>query len=64
MCVYAYFTHAYVNCSINAHIYANMIYLAIIMSYIWLQVLYIYYSYPHNHSAKTGIIILILTRES
>ena len=41
-----------------------MIYLAIIMSYIWLQALYIYYSYPHNNSAKTGIIILILTRDS
>lgn len=56
--------HMHVNCSINAHIYANMIYLAIIMSYIWLQALYIYYSYPHNNSAKTGIIILILTRDS
>lgn len=51
MCVYIYFTHAYVNYSINAHIYANMIYLAVIMSYIWLQALYIYYSYPHNNSA-------------
>ena len=46
------------------HIYANMIYLAIIMSYIWLQALYIYYSYPHNNSAKAGIIILILTRDT
>lgn len=41
-----------------------MIYLAIIMSYIWLQALYIYYSYPHNNSAKAGIIILILTRDT
>lgn len=64
MCVYIYFTHAYVNYSINAHIYANMIYLAIIMNYIWLQALYIYYSYPHNNSAKIGIIIPILTRDS
>lgn len=64
MCVYIYFTYAYANCSVNAHIYANMIYLAIIMSYIWLQALYIYYSYPHNNSAKAGISILILTRDT